>query len=67
MLPEASLVAQMVKNLPTMKESGVLPLGQEDPRGNGMAIPPVSFFFLMHFWSNFIFKIFFHLFLLVGG
>ena len=30
--PGASLVAQMVKNLPTMQETQVQSLGQEDPR-----------------------------------
>ena len=33
----ASLVAQMVKNLPTMQESRVAFLGQEDPLEKGMA------------------------------
>ena len=33
----ASLVAQMVKNLPTMQETSVQPLGQEDPLEKGMA------------------------------
>ena len=40
MLPKAtksSLVAQMVKNLPTMQETSVQPLGQEDPLEKGMA------------------------------
>ena len=39
----ASLVAQMVKNLPEMKEIQVLPLGQEDPLDKEMAITPVFF------------------------
>ena len=34
----ASLVAQMVKNLPAMQETGVQSLGQEDPLEKGMAI-----------------------------
>ena len=34
----ASLVAQMVKNLPTMQEPWVWPLGQEDHPEKGMAI-----------------------------
>ena len=34
---EASLVAQMVKNLPTVWETGVQSLGQEYPLGKGMA------------------------------
>ena len=34
----ASLVAQMVKNLPTMQEIGLQFLGQEDPLEKGMAI-----------------------------
>ena len=33
----ASLMAQMVKNLPTMQESCVQSLGQEDPLEEGMA------------------------------
>ena len=35
---EASLVAQMVKNLPTMLETWVRSLGQGDPLEEGMAI-----------------------------
>ena len=34
----ASLVAQMVNNLPAMQETWVLFLGQEDPLEKGMAI-----------------------------
>ena len=34
----ASLVAQMVKNLPAMQETQVQSLGQEDPLEEGMAI-----------------------------
>ena len=34
---EASLGAQMVKNLPEMWETRVRPLGQEDPLEKGMA------------------------------
>ena len=33
----ASLVAQMVKNLPAMQETWVLSLGQEDPLEKGQA------------------------------
>ena len=33
----ASLVVQMVKNLPAMQETQVLSLGQEDPLEKGMA------------------------------
>ena len=33
----ASLVAQTVKNLPTMQETQVRSLGQEDPQEKGMA------------------------------
>ena len=33
----ASLVAQLVKNLPAMQETWVPSLGQEDPLGTGMA------------------------------
>ena len=36
--PQASLVAQMVKNLPAMQETQVQSLGQEDPLEKGMAI-----------------------------
>ena len=36
-LPWASLVAQLVKSLPTMQETLVRLLGQEDPPGKGMA------------------------------
>ena len=34
--PQAQLVAQMVKNLPTMQETGVRSLGREDPLEKGM-------------------------------
>ena len=37
MLVRASLVAQMVKHLPTMQEIWVRPLGQEDPLEKEMA------------------------------
>ena len=37
---QASLVAQLVKNLPTMQESWVLFLGWEDPLEEGMATHP---------------------------
>ena len=30
-------MAQMVKNLPAMQETGIQSLGQEDPLGKGMA------------------------------
>ena len=33
----ASLVAQMVENLPAMQETGVQPLGQKDPLEKRMA------------------------------
>ena len=33
----ASLIAQLVKNLPAMQETGVRSLGQEDPLEKGMA------------------------------
>ena len=35
----SSLVAQLVKNLPTMQESWVRSLGWEDPLENGKATP----------------------------
>ena len=37
--PEASLVAQMIKNLPTMQETQAQSLGQEDPLEKEMATP----------------------------
>ena len=37
----ASLVAQMIKNLPAMPKTRVQSLGQEDPLEKGMATPPV--------------------------
>ena len=37
----ASLVAQMVKNLPTTQETWVQSLGQEDPLEKGMQPTPV--------------------------
>ena len=36
-LERASLVAQMVKNLPAMRETGARSLSQEDPLEKGMA------------------------------
>ena len=36
----ASLVAQIVKNLPAMQETWVRSLGQEDPLDKGMATDP---------------------------
>ena len=36
----ASLVAQMVKNLPAMRETGVQSLGWEDPLEKGMEAHP---------------------------
>ena len=38
---QASLVAQLVKNLPAMQETWVQSLGQEDPLKKGMATTPV--------------------------
>ena len=35
-MDRASLVAQMVKNLPAMQETGVRSLGWEDPLEKGM-------------------------------
>ena len=35
--PSGSLVAQLVKNLPAVRETWVLSLGQEDPLEKGMA------------------------------
>ena len=37
----ASLVAQLVKNLPAMRQTWVRPLGWEDPLEKGMAPTPV--------------------------
>ena len=39
--PQASLVAQLVKNLPAMQETWVLSLGGEDPLKKGKATTPV--------------------------
>ena len=39
MIPEASLVAQMIKNLPTMQETQAQSLGQEDPLEKEIATP----------------------------
>ena len=36
-LSRASLVAQMIKNPPAVRETGVQSLGREDPLGKGMA------------------------------
>ena len=36
-VPHGFLVAHMVKNLPTIQETWVQPLGQEDPLEKGMA------------------------------
>ena len=36
----ASLVAQMVKNLPAVQETGVQSVGQEDPLEKGMVFLP---------------------------
>ena len=36
-IPRASLVAQSVKNLPTVQETWILSLGQEDPLEEEMA------------------------------
>ena len=41
-LISASLVAQLVKNLPAMQETWVWPLVQEDPLEKEMATTPVS-------------------------
>ena len=38
-VPWASLVAQMVKNLPAVWETQVRPWGQEDPTGEGNGYP----------------------------
>ena len=38
-----SLVAQMVKRLPAMRETWVQPLGQEDPLGKEMATHSSTF------------------------
>ena len=45
----ASLVAQMVKNLPAMQETQVWSLGQEDPLEKGMTThSSILFFFLIY-------------------
>ena len=38
-MTRGSLVAQMVKNLPTMQETQVRSLGREDPPEKGMVYP----------------------------
>ena len=38
-----ALVAQMVKNKPAMHETGVRPLGQEDPLEKTVASRPANF------------------------
>ena len=43
---EASLMAQMGKNLPAMQEIQIQSLGWEDPLKEEALIPPASFFFL---------------------
>ena len=40
LVSESFLVAQMVKNLPALRETWVQSLGQEDPLERGMAYPP---------------------------
>ena len=45
----ASLVAQMVKNLPAMQKTQVWSLGQEDPLEKGMTThSSILFFFLIN-------------------
>ena len=44
----ASLVAQIVKNLPAMRETQVPSLGQEDPLEKGMAIHSSSLTWTFH-------------------
>ena len=39
---QASLLAQMVKNLPAVQETQVQSLDQEDPMEKGMTTTPVS-------------------------
>ena len=56
MFLEASLVAQMVKNLPAMQETWIQSLGQEDALEKGKAIHSNSLYFLK-----------FYLFILIGG
>ena len=43
-LLRASLVAQTIKNLPTIEETGVQSLGQEDSPGEGNGYPLQSSF-----------------------
>ena len=51
MLVWASLVAQMVKNLPAMQETLVQSLDQEDPLEKGMATPS-SVIFWRILWTE---------------
>ena len=42
-MSRASLVAQMIKNLPAIQESQVWSLSQEDPLEKGMATDPIRY------------------------
>ena len=44
----ASLIAQLVKNLPAMQETLVLFLGREDPAGEGIGYP------LQYSWASLV-------------
>ena len=50
----ASLVAQMVKRLPIMRETWVQPLGQEDPLEKEMATTPVLLPGKSHGWKSLV-------------
>ena len=48
----ASMVVQLVKNLPAIQETQVLSLGQEDPLEEEMATPPVFLPGEFHGWAT---------------
>ena len=50
----ASLVAQMVKRLPAMRETWVQSLGQEDPLEKEMATTPVLLPGKFHGWRSLV-------------
>ena len=50
----ASLVAQMVKRLPAMRETWVQSLGQEDPLKKEMATTPVLLPGKFHGWRSLV-------------
>ena len=51
---ETSMVAQMVKRLPTMRETWVQSLGQEDPLENEMATHSSTLLGESHGWRSLV-------------